>query len=40
MAKKKQMSKRERRSLRLRQIVFIIISAMIILSMLLAFVAS
>jgi predicted nucleic acid-binding Zn ribbon protein len=39
MAKKKQLSKREKRSLRTRQIVFMIISVIIILSMVLAYVA-
>lgn len=40
MAKKKQMSKREKRKLRTQQIVFIIISLMIVLAMVLSMIVN
>ena len=40
MAKKKQMSKREKRKLRAQQIVFIIISLMIVLAMVLSMIVN
>jgi predicted nucleic acid-binding Zn ribbon protein len=40
MAKKKQMSKRQKRSLRAQQIVFIVISIMIVLAMVLSMIAN
>jgi len=39
MAKKKQMSKRDKRSLRTQQIIFIIISVIIVLAMVLSMIA-